>query len=287
MFLKALFIDFLLLLAVFSITIKASAKDPNELKGVMNVIRERIHWFDAAEDPFHGIIGGGNAKSSEFPWQASFRKLGIHLCGAVIIKEQWVLTAAHCTEGWSTNAITITAGRLSKLEAEPNEQDVPVEAFYQHENYNSESNENDISLLKLQKKLTFNSFVNAARLPLKKQQLFSGNCDITGWGFITPDGGFPNLLQKVSIPLISDDECQDRMGQHEVTESMICTWAEGKDACEGDSGGPMMCTGEDGKSYLAGITSWGLNCADHISPGVYTEVSYFLDWITETIEKHS
>jgi len=67
---------------------------------------------------------------------------------------------------------------------------------------------------------------------------------------------------------------------YSVADSMICAAVEegGKDSCQGDSGGPMVC-GEE----LVGIVSWGIGCGRKGYPGVYTEVSYFMDWITETM----
>ena len=46
------------------------------------------------------IIGGRDAKSEEYPYQAALLKKGYysyyHSCGASILNENWVLTAAHC-----------------------------------------------------------------------------------------------------------------------------------------------------------------------------------------------
>lgn len=45
------------------------------------------------------IIGGSNAKITDFPYQASLRLGGTyHLCGGSIISEKYILTAAHCVD---------------------------------------------------------------------------------------------------------------------------------------------------------------------------------------------
>ena len=48
------------------------------------------------------IIGGRNALPMEWPWQASMlvRNISRHRCGGTIINSQWIMTAAHCVDGF-------------------------------------------------------------------------------------------------------------------------------------------------------------------------------------------
>ena len=52
----------------------------------------------------------------------------------------------------------------------------------------------------------------------------------------------------------------------------------GKDACNGDSGGPFVCN-VNSKAVIAGIVSFGYVCAVPYNPGVYARVTKILDWI--------
>ena len=62
---------------------------------------------------------------------------------------------------------------------------------------------------------------------------------------------------------------------------MLCAGEKGKGACDGDTGGPLVDSG----NYLVGVVSWGNACSDTGYIGVYTEVSYFVDWINETMSQ--
>merc|ERR1712107_790903 len=89
-------------------------------------------------------------------------------------------------------------------------------------------------------------------------------------------GSLARRLMKVDVPVVSDDNCRDSYGQSDIADSMICAGYEagGKDSCQGDSGGPFMCG-----FGLDGIVSWGYGCAQPGFPGVYTQTSYFVDWV--------
>lgn len=57
------------------------------------------------------------------------------------------------------------------------------------------------------------------------------------------------------------------------------------DACQEDSGGPLVCQFEDGRFYLVGIVSSGKGCG--VYPGLYTDVSRYMDWLSFWVQRET
>ncbi|XP_016055462.1 PREDICTED: putative serine protease 47 [Miniopterus natalensis] len=70
---------------------------------------------------------------------------------------------------------------------------------------------------------------------------------------------------------------------YSVYEEMLYTgdFLTGKAICSGDSGSPLVCDLLN-TWILVGLASWGLTCRHPIYPSVFTNVTYFADWIRET-----
>merc|ERR1712180_432125 len=215
------------------------------------------------------IVGGDEATPGELPYQLSFQDLSYgspwHFCGASIYNENWAICAGHCVAGEDMNNpdyLQVVAGEHNQDITEGNEQSIILS-----------------KIIQLSSPLTFNDFVQP--IPLAEAgHAASGDCIVSGWGTTSEGGNTPSVLMKVSVPVVSDEECRDAYGASEILDSMICAGLKegGKDSCQGDSGGPFVCE-DTGSRYLAGIVSWGYGCARPNYPGVYTEVSYFVDWI--------
>ncbi|MDM8563667.1 serine protease, partial [Candidatus Marithioploca araucensis] len=99
----------------------------------------------------------------------------------------------------------------------------------------------------------------------------------------------PVELQVVDVPIVSIENCQAAVepywGEEVITEHQLCAGFQegGKDACFGDSGGPLLI--HDGEQWTQiGIVSSGVDCAMPFLPGVYTRLSPFLDFIDTTIK---
>ena len=88
------------------------------------------------------------------------------------------------------------------------------------------------------------------------------------------------MINSYFQPAISNAQCSQAYG-NAITSSMVCAGYPGeggKDACQNDSGGPLVCD-ENGKAVVAGVVSWGDGCAKPDKPGVYSRNTAALSWI--------
>ncbi len=86
--------------------------------------------------------------------------------------------------------------------------------------------------------------------------------------------------------MLSNDECLRGPNRDELTKNMFCAGGGEVDSCQGDSGGPLVVNVRD-RFTLAGVTSWGYGCGVLGSPGVYTKVANYIDWIEYVKQKLS
>ncbi|XP_066982933.1 trypsin-1-like [Macrobrachium rosenbergii] len=241
---------------------------------------------------FSKIVGGNDAGLCELKYQISLQDISFgfpyHLCGGSIINENWVVTAAHCFDEVDITApgfLQVVAGEHNLIEDEGKEQTIILKEIRIHEKYDKWTVANDIALLRLSSPITLDDCSQPIALP-DKDHLATGDCVVSGWGTLKEEGHPSDILQKATIPMMSDADCKKIFGETEIDGCMICAGVidGGVDACEGDSGGPLACQ-DTGAPYLAGIVSWGYGCGRPGYPGVYAEVSCYVDWINDQITK--
>ncbi|KAF7206780.1 enteropeptidase isoform X1 [Nothobranchius furzeri] len=233
------------------------------------------------------VVGGVNSEKGAWPWMASLHWRGRHVCGASLIDNDWLLTAAHCVYGKNIDLLSWSAVLGLHAQSDRNSADVQtrqVDRIIINKHYNRRTKQADIAMMHLQQPVNFTQWVQSVCLPADDQNITTGRkCSIAGWGRETEGGSLPDILQEAQVPLVAQELCQELLPEYTITSSMLCAgYLEGGvDSCQGDSGGPLMCL-EDGRWTVIGVTSFGVGCGRPQRPGGYARVSAFLSWIAQT-----
>merc|ERR1719308_106943 len=171
------------------------------------------------------IVGGQETEVNEWPWQAGMVWNGDNFvfCGATVISDEWILTAAHCVDGTSAPMIQMLLGEHDYLDYdEPVRMD--ISEIIMHADYNSNTMEWDFALLRMADRIDWaaNPNIRPACLP----EYTAGDYDqwmstVTGWGTTSSGGSTSNLLLEVDVQVISNSECNGVYGGS-ITNNMMC-----------------------------------------------------------------
>lgn len=132
------------------------------------------------------VVGGDYAEIHQFPHSAylaigckTIRSVENWSCGAAIINQRLLLTAAHCLENClQSSFIGVGVGSEHKKQGLT----YKASSFVTHPNYNPVLVHNDIALVHLEKPLTFSK--NVKRVALVKNPAYLEPADVAGWGIV-------------------------------------------------------------------------------------------------------
>lgn len=260
---------------------------------------------DSPRSPF--IVNGNATDIGQWPWQGGIARYlqdysrWFLLCGASLLNELWVITAAHCVT-YAGTTLTIEPDKFQVYLGKYHRQDSKDDEYVQvrkiqeihiHPDYDPGLFDADIALIQLDSPIQLNSRVQPVCLPTEqtsRDNLVEGKVGVvTGWG-MNENETYSETLQQAVLPVVSQANCEKGYEESElpltVTDNMFCAgFKQGRsDACSGDSGGPMVFVDESAKErkwVLEGIVSWGSpkGCGNANQYGGFTTVSRFLDWI--------
>ncbi|XP_052741502.1 trypsin alpha-3-like [Bicyclus anynana] len=203
-----------------------------------------------------------------------------HFCGAFVLTPHFAITAAHCVEH-DAKHYSVHLNNYCNRDNETTPHTEVLEVIT-HPLYNRITRAHDIAALRLQFDLDDISWLDGTVLPNSSFGL-SGSCTIYGYGYRDLNTKeVSRTLLAAHVNIVSLDECTEALGQYVAPEydaGMICALGDGVDACEGDSGGPLMCAGK-----IEGIASFGLGCGIRGLPGVYTGIGSNLHWLRSLLE---
>ncbi|CAL8351935.1 unnamed protein product [Lota lota] len=236
------------------------------------------------------IVGGQDAEAGEFPWQVSLHvKQYGHVCGASIINQRWLVTAAHCVKEEANNKFSQPGtweaylGLHTQQQLEKTAVRRGLKQIIPHPYYNEFTYDNDIALMELISDVPYSDHIQPICMPSAQHDFPPGQSVwITGWGATREGGTAATVLQKAQVRVINQTVCNSLLG-NQITSRMLCAGilTGGVDACQGDSGGPLSSPSLGGRMFLAGVVSWGDGCARRDKPGIYTRLTKFRGWIKE------
>lgn len=256
------------------------------------------------------ISKGETSKPNQFPYMVSLRKFNEtfhggnyrHFCGAALISDSWVISAAHCMfEKQSGARLDATDVRIVVGAYDFWRDGDIFEAMniIRHEKYFKLTKENDIALLQTKIRIKFGE--NVQPIAISKELIESGQDGVlTGFGltgilvktanqidqsklkiclFVLEFGSNPNQLQFIGLRVISNEFCirkHKMFNQVYIHGTTLCTLVgDGGGSSNQDSGGPLVIN-----KKLVGVLSWGIPFVKGY-PDQFTKLSWFTQWIQE------
>ncbi|TMW51495.1 hypothetical protein DOY81_003400 [Sarcophaga bullata] len=241
------------------------------------------------------VVGGNEAKKGNYPWMAALgyrneydAKTLQFLCAGSLISSKYVITSAHCINGYLM-LVRLGAHDLSNA-MEADARNYGIKRIVTHDMFDLKTIANDLALIELSETVVMTRFIVPICLPddskFLTEEFVGMNPFVAGWGATKHQGPTSNVLREVQVPIISRQACEQSyrtvFNFVKFSDKLICAGNSNVDACQGDSGGPLMLPQMIDNSYhyyLIGVVSFGYECARTGFPGVYSRVAAYMPWI--------
>lgn len=220
----------------------------------INAFSTGHRWYSAIGDVGFGVIGP--------PGLVGLRasRSGRNFCSGVLIAAQFVLTAAHCANDGLATWASVTS-----------EETIAVDRIHIHPSFGSPNEYSfDAAILELKAPAYEDDPIT-----LEPSTEFADGTSATFYSKGYSPSGLGMLNMR--LPLWSRKKCEATVP--DVDSSILCAGGQaGMDACAGDSGSPLVLSGDT--SLLIGLVSSGYGCGVNGMPGLYTRIASIRDFIT-------
>merc|ERR1719430_1425623 len=203
------------------------------------------------------IVGGHEVNPMHSkPYQVylqSCSSRGCAMCGATLLNKRYAMTAMHCVEEASSLVVALGEHNIRADIENHQAKTIQVERVIKRSDYDTNSVNNEIALLRLAEDVDFNDNIVPACLPSSTSQKYAGwDAVVSGWGTTSSGGRTSDVLKETSQTILANTaaECVQGAGGPGSTAvvpgTKLCAYKEGTDSCQGDSGGPLVVM-EDGR----------------------------------------
>jgi secreted trypsin-like serine protease len=249
------------------------------------------------------IINGEMARAHSWPWQVVLLIIDVNrnplsFCGATLITDRHILTAAHCVHQHIPPFIYVFPGQDTFNFNISLTSGYRVNKMYVHEGFNVLLH-HDLAILTIDQPLRFDSYIHPICLATPNSLSLEIHEELTaiGWGRVSATPGsimYPQHLQQVKLNYVptSHPNCSEIFRPIiNVHPGQMCAGKEGYNACLGDSGGPLMrkiriSNSENYYWEQIGIASKSIDCGWNSTwPDIYIHIPYYYHWIKETIQR--
>ncbi|XP_055604203.1 collagenase-like [Uranotaenia lowii] len=245
------------------------------------LISRRVHCDDSK------IVNGIDAEYGRFPYFvmlfAEINSDEAELCGGSLLSEIWVLTAAHCLQ----NAFTVLI-RLGAIYSEPENPDGSDDGslvfnstdFIIHEDYDPDTLQNDIAVVRIPEAVQFSDRIGPVRLPSGQDSYLGRDAIACGFGYERTNGEPSDRLKYIELNVFDNTACSVVYPGSVFRSTLCAIGRQRKSICQGDSGGPLTL---ENSSILIGVTSFGSRIAgcERGFPQGFARVTEFTQWILE------
>ncbi|CAF1044227.1 unnamed protein product [Brachionus calyciflorus] len=245
------------------------------------------------------IINGIPAISGGYPFMVSLGLYGSAgyrpLCGASILSNQFVLTAAHCVKNFTNNynmssyfnktgfRLTILSGIDNLSKVLPQTQIIYIRKVSIHPNFTQVTDASDMAILKTNTAILYNNRTQPIKFPASStvSAVYGKRLTTLGWG-MTQTGSISMALLTANMTVINNNDPLGQCGTYKTKfYCMKDLTTVQSNACFGDSGGPLVLK-VNGSWVQYGIISFGTIGSNGICintlPTFFTMVPTFMNW---------
>merc|ERR1711892_1260845 len=157
------------------------------------------------------------------------------MCGATLLNKRYAMTAMHCVADATNLVVAIGEHNIRQDIESQKVQGIKVERVIKRSDYNTNTINNDIALLRLSSEVQFNEAVIPACLPTDRNQQYTNwEAVVSGWGTTTEGGSTSNVLKETTQTILSstDPICVTGSQDNPVPSSKIRGYKQGTDSCQ-------------------------------------------------------